>query len=361
MLPALCWVALRASPGLTFTFFGADKARSGELDGMRGVLALLILMHHCVIMRAYRATGIYVAPPGDCDNLAGTASVALFFISSAYLLWGRVLHSGGRLNWPQFYASRLRRLAPMYVLCVAILVLIVLAETGFHLRGSVGDLLVSVGQWLAFGFLPMSDINGLRNTYYIQVVLWTLKYEWQLYLALPLLALCTTGWRPWLLYGFALVVAFKFADDPLYAYFVAGAVAAHLRHQPMLIPLTPRTWGWIGTAALATLIYSFRDVYGLLQVGLLLLVFLGIIGGAGPWGLLRWNALRLLGVISYSIYLMHHMVLHVFSRWVFRADVFAGLQGWDFSGVILLIGCVTTILATITYLLVEKPWLERRA
>ncbi len=357
-LPVLCWIAFKSIPGLSPAFLGPDSNRSGELDGLRGVLALLILMHHCVIMRAYRATGIYVAPPGDFDNLAGTASVALFFVSSAYLLWGRVLRSGGVLNWPQFYASRLRRLGPMYVAAVTFLVLIVLVESGFRLRVSLGDLLVSIGQWLGFGFFPMSDINALHDTYYIQVVLWTLKYEWQLYLGLPLMALCTSGLRPWLLYGFALVASFGTGGDPLYAYFVAGAVAAHLRHHPTLIPFAARTWAWIGVVALATLAYSFRDVYGLVQVALLLLVFLGATSGAGPWALLRWSALRFLGVISYSIYLLHHMVLHLFSQWVFDADVFARLLGWQFGGVILLIGFVTIILAATTYWLIERPWLE---
>jgi peptidoglycan/LPS O-acetylase OafA/YrhL len=354
----LWWGVIKVMPGMSAAVLGQDAGRSGEMDGLRGVLALLVVVHHCTIVKIYCATGVYESAPGNFDNLAGEASVALFFVSTAYLLWGRVLRHGGIPDWSKFYLSRFKRLMPMYMVSVAGVLAIVAVESGFSLREPMGQILIEIGRWMGFSFFPFVDINGVHNTFYIQVVMWTLQYEWQFYLWMPLMVLFHTGIRPWMLYISALAAAFLLADNPLYGYFVAGAVVAHLQRLPAVAKLPKLLWGVLGTVALAILINGYHDIYGMIQVVLIALIFMGAISGAGPWMVLRWSALRFLGIISYSIYLLHHMILHILSQWILGPDAFAALQGVQFAAAILAVGGSAVILATVAYLKVEKPWMQ---
>jgi len=341
-------------PRLSDTVLGSAQGRSGELDGLRGLLSLLVVFHHSLIVQNYCATGRYEPPPGNFNNLAGEAAVALFFVITASLYWKR-LRNGARFNWPHLLIGRLRRLGPMYAVAIAILVAIVMGETGFALQVSPAELASEILQWLSFDFLSLPDINGRPETYFIEVVVWTLRYEWQFVLCLPLLALFAQGRRPWLLYGGGIALAlFGSADTLLYAYFAAGLVAADLSARQVL---PPRIWAGLGLLALAVLIACYHDIYGLPQVGLITLIFLGASSGCGPWAILRARPLRFLGLISYSIYLLHHMVLHLFAQQVFGTDRFASLDGWAFQGAVLMVGATAILLSTLTYLMVERRWL----
>lgn len=363
-LATLATLAILGGGGLLKLFPALAKAvpigalgRSGELDGLRGGLSLLVVLHHCIIFRAYCATGEYGPPIGNFDNLAGEAAVALFFMATAYLYWGRLLN-GHSMNWSQLYLGRLRRLVPMYVVSVAILVAIVMTEGDFVLRVAPAELATEIGHWLSFAFLPLPDINALPQTDLIQVVLWTLRYEWQFVFCLPILALFARGRLPWLLYVTVLVTDFTTGSNHLYSYFVGGLVAAHLRSGQSMPKVPPQIWAALGIVALVALPIFYHNVYGPVQLGLLTLVFLGAMSGVGPWALLRLRALRFLGLISYSLYLLHHMVLHVFAERIYGAAQFAALEGWQMQGAVIAIIATAMGLSTLTYLLVERPWLR---
>ena len=352
---------LRGFPALGRVVLGGG-GRAGELDGLRGILSLLVILHHCIIFRAYCATGQYEAPAGHFDNLAGEAAVALFFTITAYLYWRRLL-AGAPLRWPALLVGRLRRLVPMYVAAVAVLVAIVLAESGFALRVPPGELAAEIGQWLCFDFLPLPDINARPGTYYIEVVVWTLRYEWEFVLCLPLLALFAVGRRPWLLYAAGLLLLALVTSRPvqLYGYFLVGLLVAHLRSLALPGWFGPRVQAWAGLAAVPVLVLGFTDVYGPAQMALLGLVFFGVTSGAGPWAVLRWSPLRFLGLISYGTYLLHHMVLYLVATRLLGPDRFAALDGAELQGVVLAVGAGAVLLATATHLLIERPCLPARA
>ena len=353
MLALVLW----AFPRLANAVLGASATRSGELDGLRGLLSVLVILHHCVIVRGYCATGHYVPAPGNFTNLAGEASVALFFVATGYLYWARIL-GGAKMNWRQLYLGRVRRLVPMYVVSVLILIAIVMAETGFTLRVPATEFAEEIIRWLSFTFLALPDINGLPQTGIIQVVLWTLRYEWQFVFALPLLVLFARGPLPWLLYIAGLVLAFKGGFDNLYAYFVGGLIAAHVRTRPILASIPPRVWDVLGVAALILLLANFHHVYGLPQLVLVTLIFLGALSGKGVWALLRLRPLRFLGLTSYSTYLVHHMLLFVVANHLYGAERFGALAGRSLQGAVLLVSISAVALSTLTYLVVERPWIQ---
>ena len=353
---------LKVFPGLSRAVLGEDGARAGELDGLRGILSLLVILHHCTIVHTYCATGLYEAPQGNFANLAGEGAVALFFMITAYL-YGRRLFAGAPLAWGALLAGRLRRLGPMYATAIVLLVAIVMAESHFTLRVTPLELAGQIIHWLSFDFLSLPDINGRTGTFYIEVVVWTLRYEWEFVLVLPLLALLVRGKGPWLLYAAALA-ALVTAPRPyqLWAYFAAGLAAAHLQARLAHLPwATPERWAGLGLAALALLLGCFHDIYGIPQMVLLTLVFLGATTGLGPWALLRARPLRFLGLISYSTYLLHHLVLHLVAHHMVGDLGFGALEGWSMQAAIIGIGAAAIGLATLTFLAIERPLLPAPA
>ena len=103
--------------------------------------------------------------------------------------------------------------------------------------------------------------------------------------------------------------------------------------------------------ALVALLALFHHVYGLAQVALLTLIFLGAISGKGPWAALRLPALRFLGLTSYSTYLIHHMLLYVVANHVYGAPRFGALSGWG----LLMVSTTAVALSTLTYLMGFPP------
>jgi peptidoglycan/LPS O-acetylase OafA/YrhL len=150
-------------------------------------------------------------------------------------------------------------------------------------------------------------------------VTWSLTYEWLFYIALPLpafvlsrarspaavcasvLALLLLGW------GFGWQVPFR---DSILQMFLGGIACVYWVRSETLVRWSRSNIG--GLAALAALVlvvtcvptaYASRAAIGLT------IFFAVIASGNDLWGVLRWPGLLWLGDITYSIYLLHGLLL----------------------------------------------------
>lgn len=349
---------LRVWPGLARAVIGAEPAdRQSALDGLRGLLALSVILHHGIIAHDYFGSGRWEAPPAKFDNLLGQGAVALFFMSSAYLFWGRIIRRG-TLDWNAFYRGRVRRLVPMYVATILLLLTVVAVETGFSLRVGLGDLLNQVARWFTFAFADAGDINGLRGTGTILSVIWTLRWEWMFYLALPFFAFLYGAISArWLFYGAVLIVSAATDSLHMALYFASGGMAVHAVARWQESWWGRRIASVLGLIAGAVLVARFHDAYGLAPALLLFPVFLAALLASGPWSILRWRPLVFLGHISYSVYLLHNPLIHIVAVSVFGPAGYAtlGLPGLYLA--LLGVAGLTVAASTATYLLIEKPFL----
>lgn len=165
------------------------------IEGLRGCLALAVFLSHGVALHFWYQTGERLWPPSVFYRLCGSVSVYMFFMVTGLLFWGKAIAGGGHIDIRRLYASRLRRLAPMYLFCLVPIFTIVGYRTGWTLRVPPLELAASIGAWLGLGMLAFPDINGVADTLSIDGALWTLCYEWLFYLALPLLAVFATRSR----------------------------------------------------------------------------------------------------------------------------------------------------------------------
>lgn len=345
--------------------FGAPPSdgRFATIDGLRGFLAFSVFMHHNVIWFVYLRTGQWVAPQSALFRHFGESAVALFFMITAFLFTTKVLNSRERpIDWTRLYVGRLTRLFPMYAVAVTVVWVMAWLLTGHARNVGWGTLLDEFVHWLAFTIRDHPDVNGLAGTsILIAGVTWSLPYEWWFYLSLPFLALVLRRRPPatWLLLGAVtvlLVTDWWQLDPARLLPFVGGVLAAWLvRDERFRTLAAHRLSGLVVVAALVGTVLLTPSAFTPLAVALLTVAFAFVSAGTDVFGILTSPTSRLLGEVTYSMYLIHGLILTTVFRFIVGTDVAAIWSPLHHWVVILGLAVVLVLLSYAAFRLVEVP------
>ena len=354
---AVAWPIARSDRFYRAHLSGLSEGRYQMLDGLRGWLAIGVFASHVADSYFYYTRGEYGSPTAPFLTMTGDIGVSLFFMITGFLFWGRVLRSAGALDVAAFFTSRLRRIVPMYLVSVLMVLAVVAVLSGFSLRVDPLNLVRELRSWFSFGFIRPGDVNGVKEAYSINAVYWTLAYEWLFYLALPLLALFSRGGWSLLLLG----IAFFFSSyNPIALNFIFGALAALsvdkkiFKHQMTRPWMTP-----IPLFALAG-VFLFPETFTLGAATLLFLFFLFVIHGNSLFGVLASRSVHLLGTISYSVYLTHSIVLFTVLRIANHYHPIIDMDPREYLAFAALAAVLTVLVSAITYRYVEHPFLSSK-
>jgi peptidoglycan/LPS O-acetylase OafA/YrhL len=301
-----------------------DAAFRPDLEGLRGIAILLVLLCHARI-------------PGADGGFIG---VDVFFVLSGFLITGLLVAEGertGRIRLGTFYARRARRILPAAILVLAstlIAAQFVLSPLDLPRVGDDG-IAVSLG---------LANVRfAIDATDYFAPVdaspmlhFWSLAVEEQFYLLWPLLLLAALRFgRPRrlmvglavsiLLGSFALSLALTDAAAP-WAYYSLPTRAWQLTAGGLLALAAPwlgripdrvaavMGWAGVGLIIAATLVIGSSTAYpGLASLlptagALAIIASRGVAGSRGRFALGK-PPFSWLGRISYSLYLWHWPVL----------------------------------------------------
>jgi peptidoglycan/LPS O-acetylase OafA/YrhL len=285
-----------------------------------------------------------------------TATPAVFFMITGFLFWLRLLRAGAGFDFRAFFVARIRRLAPMYFMSVLMALAVIFSVSGLALRVPPIQLVRELQAWLAFGFIHTGPVNGVQEAHSVNAVYWTLAYEWAFYLALPFLALFARG--AWSVVLFV-VVAFFSMRAPVVLNFVYGALAAALVHNKALAGRLDSMWlKPVPLAALAVYFIADGYVHKMVEGALLFVFFIFVVHGHSAFGLFLSRPAKILGAISYSLYLTHCIVLFVV---VGAADRLLGLESFgptQYWLLVALAAVVTVVLSAVTFQFVEYPFMN---
>jgi peptidoglycan/LPS O-acetylase OafA/YrhL len=319
-----------------------DTAHIAALTGVRALAALWVVLFHCWIMagRPSPTLELHVTQVNLTPLLEfGWLGVDLFFVLSGFLLtrqaWGKVgrgkaagwLPSQFGETYMSFLRRRILRVYPAYYAVISVL-LILAALHVYRSLPEKGDLLLHLVMFHNVVARYLESIND---------VLWSIPFEWQFYLVFPLLFIALRRTNPVALYVMTALLALgtkEWADITGSGYvelqlpvrldeFVAGMCAAtfaehhRLRVRPALIAFALGLTGLVGTPWVWSAYPNgghYFDAIGLarplwIQASICLFL-LGLSGEPHPGVRLfsnRWVVW--LGLISYSIYLVHVPVL----------------------------------------------------
>ncbi len=335
--------------------------RFATLDGLRGFLAFGVFGHHAAVTHGYLLTGKWELPPSAFYTALGEVGVSLFFMITGFLFWGKLLRNRGAPGWKKLYVGRFFRIAPVYLAIIAAMLVLVLARTDFKLQQPFYILCWRILRWLSLGILGQPDVNGYEHTGLLLAgVTWTLQYEWFYYFSLPLLAVFAKANRH-LLFVFSGMASclFMYALKPVPAFlytslFFCGMAAASLLHEGMRINCQGKLGVAVGGLCLWILFANFQSLNGIIRVILMGVFFFIVSSGNTFLGILSMKPCRRLGEISYSIYLIHGLVLTmVFSIGSIRDYALGShVQYWlSIAFCALLVVCA----ASLSYLFIERP------
>ncbi len=313
--------------------------RNRQIDMIRGVAILLVLLHHFNI--AYRLDDTSLAGVFGWDAVRAVArngnyGVTMFFVVSGYLItlnaerrWAGLSNIGVRA----FYTLRAARILPCLLLLLAVVDLLAVGGvTIFQNRPQGGE---PVSFWLVnFASLTfwMNVLIGRHGWFnYPLGVLWSLSVEEVFYLSFPLLCLLLRHKARLLAFWAVVIVAgplYRFASQGdeggyLYAYLASfdgiaiGCCTALLARRVALHGPATRVWQGVVVMMMAAF-YLWRpigqtNVLGVTGMALgTAVLLLGAAGqpagevrrGVSPLTMLGW-----LGRLSYELYLFHLLVL----------------------------------------------------
>lgn len=367
--PALVVIAaclLLVMPARPWAFLDAPLSQSNvryvSLDGLRGFLALAVVMHHTSITYGYIQTGIWQLPPSSFYALLGQVGVAAFFMITAFLFWGRLLDEGSRVNWSKLYCNRFFRIVPLYLVAVAFMFAVVAYRTGFQLNVPITQLARELFQWILPSIIKAPpSINGYTSPGLVLAgVTWTIYYEWLFYLSLPLLAVAATSRSP---AAFLLIIAslliysqniFESTERYFIALFACGMFAASMvrRHPKILGDSNMKSIACV--LLLLAVFLRYETAYAWGPILLLGAFFLLISSGSMLFGLLKSRSAQRLGNISYSIYLLQGPVLvFLFSQKTLGKYALQSPEHYWF--VALLVSLILVCISTVTYRFIERP------
>ena len=166
------------------------EGRYVSIDGLRGLLAFFVFLHHSCIWYFYINTGQWTTPPSYFYTQLGQSSVIIFFMITGFLFFSKLIDARSRdIDWQRLFVSRVLRLTPLYIFAVFIVLSIVLYLGKGSINQTVSATSFDLAQWLSFTIFGAPNINNTDTGNIMAYVYWTLPYEWSFYLALPLFAL----------------------------------------------------------------------------------------------------------------------------------------------------------------------------
>jgi peptidoglycan/LPS O-acetylase OafA/YrhL len=328
----------------------AVHGRIQQLDGLRAVAILAILIHHNL-----RVPLLWVG-------------VDIFFVLSGFLITGILLSrkASGVGYFSYFYSRRAFRILPAYIAVIVV--------TGFLFSFR------SFTPWPSYVFFAM-NMNGLFwHSIAVPLPLWSLAVEEQFYLIWPVIILFISEKMLFrVAIGAILVTPFlRFFATPLFptSLFIynltpfradllcAGAALAILwKDRTPRFEQLCRARAWVGflagfgLMALLQIWPVFRlsnntrsanaIIYSLSLVGSLSLVTWTLADRGWLFQFLTWGPMRFIGRISYTMYLVGSMVKVLFLRHFHSPMLVMFL---DISG--------TIVWASISWFVLERPILN---
>jgi peptidoglycan/LPS O-acetylase OafA/YrhL len=312
--------------------------RVAELDGLRGIAILLVLVFH------------FTPSSGPLRLLApvfqiGWSGVDLFFVLSGYLITGILLDSAGRPHYYRnFFIRRSLRIFPLYYACLLLYAFLTFYPSPIHWHDYL-----HAGDALWYFFYAGNFRDFARNAWpgaAVLTLLWSLQVEEQFYWSFPFLvasvkrrtlaAILAVSTIAALLIRLLLAIAlpsnlvgaYVLMPCRMDALAMGGLAAIAFREKPEWLksPRILRLTLLCAAVFLSICIFSSETPWPpamrTLGYTALDLTFTGVlillIGLRRPGlvKLCRVRVLTWLGTISYGLYLLHIPALTVVDRWL---------------------------------------------
>jgi peptidoglycan/LPS O-acetylase OafA/YrhL len=354
------------SASVTAKSTATASTRLDFIDGLRGLAILLVILRHY-----YFAVNTGGWPRWADAMQLGYLGVHLFLILSGFCIaWAYVGPSARTFDWRDFFKRRAARILPAYYVALTISIILALPMP------------IDVLFWQTLSHITMTHNFFAKTVLALNSPFWSLALECQLYIVFPMLLF---GYKK---FGLALTLVLTFCIQMIYRFFIAWNFGTDYDLLTFVLP-----WSVAGRILefglgmwAACLIGRYSNT-ALSRAGqkltwiLSILFFIGAfvirpkLGGTAPvtdllWSLsffcllhaasvpgsilnrlCSWRPIVWLGVMSYSVYLVHEFFIEAFGHYI-RENIANPAMT---LGLLVPVGLITILLCSVFYRLVEKP------
>ncbi|MFI8418611.1 acyltransferase family protein [Serratia sp. NPDC078593] len=334
-----------------------NESRVSQIDGLRFLLASLVLFHHYILSYFYfngKDWALAAISDYPINQKIGGIGVALFFMISGYIFANIKI-----VSWPKFYVKRLLRIAPLLTLSSLLCLLIAAWIQRNNIEMS--DIFMKAYLWFDAGIYGNKpDVFGMTNVSLINAATpWTLFWEWGFYFSLPWVFLLRDRAKPFVLSFSALffcmyvLTNWNTRNAILISFFAIGFLAKEMSMQFQL----KKTHCNIGIIAAILLSFAIKaDAYQLYCVPVIALIFIMIAMGGDVFRLLRLKGFIRLGDVSYSIYLLHGIFWFCLNHYIKSHSII--LTTTEYITISSVVFFLILLISTLTYRFIERPFID---
>lgn len=349
-----------------FVKIDITEVKYPEIDGLRGYLAFFVFLHHSYIWSHFLKSDSWEDPNSHLFNHFGQTSVVLFFIITAFLFITKLIETKNYyFDWKKYIVSRFFRMFPLYFTSILVVFFIVGFYTNFTVKTSLVEVSKSALSWLFFTINGTTDINNFDKTFIINAgVTWTLPYEWMFYFSLPFIALflkIKVSKKVMLFFGigFLSFAVINQASIRHFLPFIGGIVVSlFIKRNNLKIDFTKNSFTFLAITLLIIGVVFFESGRKPVPVLISSMVFLFIARGNSFFGLFSNTLSRKFGQITYSLYLIHGIILFVIFYGIIGLENAKKLTQIEYWTIITFSVFPIIVTSQITYLYIEKPFMN---
>jgi peptidoglycan/LPS O-acetylase OafA/YrhL len=364
--------------------------RVPELDGLRGIAILLVIVCHYLVMTVEAQKG---SPLSIARGLLGLtwSGVDLFFVLSGFLIGGILVDSRDSPRYYRtFLARRIHRIFPVYYL--SLLLFAAGLAAGLGSRQGWAWLFGDAFPLATYATFTQNFAMALEHRWgpYWTNITWSLAVEEQFYIVLPFVVwLVPNRLLPRVLIGGILIAPalrtlLWFTDPnvhyPAYALMPCradalglGALAAVVLRKPNIGEYLPTIKRWLYPAFFVLLagmgaltVFRVSDTtllmnsigYTWIALFYLSILLIGVISPGTPVGaVLRNPALQQFGTLAYFIYMFHQAANGIVHIMLFGRE--PKIDSWASALATVMSLAALFLAAKLSWRYMEKPLIKR--
>ena len=333
------------------------------IEGLRGYLAIFVFIHHSILYFYYLHYQNWNISGPKLFNHFGEISVVLFFMITGFLFSSKLINQNLKTNWIELFTSRILRVYPAFIFLSFFQIVLIFFIGNFTIHEPTITILKEIIIWLGFSIIDYLPINGFKDTNLITAnVLWTIRYEWVFYFSLPILSLIISKYIPkigvLLVSSIMMIIIAKYIHlQPVFIYaFGGGILTALIINNKYITEFTKKSISsFVILGCILSVVLLFDTAYGVIPISMLFIAFVGIASGNNLFGILTSKTSKHLGQLSYSIYLLHGIVLYFTFMVIIKSNTASSLTLLNHWLIIAVCSVFVILVSFVCFKWIEAP------
>lgn len=376
MISSFLWGVSCVALGLLTAFFLRHTSTSSciqenhhqNLNGLRGMTALTMFVSHASTWQQYLIDGTWRTPDNPVYAISGQTGIIIYFMLIGFIFTKEIISTTSTQGkWIQKYTALFLRITPAYILMLIGAFCLALTKTLQIHKNFQTCNLSDFLSWIAFTIPGAPELCQLKETNItVAGFTWPIAYEWTFYFSLPFIAIALKRKPSWATLAtcgalFLLCATQIPKYSAVYISLGIGALSAIMdSHYPLQIVKKSSLASSIAVILLiANGFWHNTTSYTSPSIFIIGISFHAFGSGNSLNGLLHSKTLQLLGNFTYSLNLLHGLIIYIGLHAITSVSPDLSNNNILYWGFMLTLIPIWIYLAATAHTFIEYPLLKR--